>query len=268
MSGVGPEDTVVHLAGRVGGIIANSAALYEFFYDNAAINLNVLHECRTIGVRRLVAVSSTCAYPAECDHYPMVEGDLHRGPPEPTNRGYAYAKRLLPEHVSLVRECDGLDWSTIYCSNLYGPGDNFDPDSCHVIPALIRRAHKAKLDGAGELRVLGTGNPLRQFTYIDDFARFLPEYALGGLVGDFNFTAPGNIAIRDLAQAIATTVGYRGALKFVSGPDGVMRKDVSASVLQRQMELVFTSFADGLAATYQWYLRHVEARGREEVQPS
>lgn len=244
-------DVVIHLAARVGGIIANNDAQYDFFYENVMINTNVIHCCLK-QKSKLIALSSTCVYP-KIDHYPITEDMLNLGNAEPTNSGYAYAKRAMKHQMESAARQYNVRWALLYATNLYGAHDHFGRQSAHVIPALLHKIHLAKNMPSVEL--YGTGAPLRQFLYVDDLSRIIKKAIDIDLTGDYNVVNPPNISILDAANAAKEVVGYTGKLEFNGKLDGIYRKDASIEKLKQSMELPeFTNLIDGLKLTYNWYL--------------
>lgn len=245
-------DVVIHAAARVGGIKDNSDNPYDYFTENAQINTNVVNACVFYKVPKLIAISSTCVYPANPPSFPITEEMLHAGPPHETNFGYAYAKRMMQVQIDAARKQFGFKWSVIYPSNLYGPHDTFDLQRSHVVPALMMKMHKAKVEGEDSVVLMGTGTPLRQFTYVDDLASAIVDNVSGGDGVDFNFAPEGvNHSISGLATAIKSVVGYKGSIIWSGHTDGVMRKDVLCPRSWRGTPLLA-----GLAKTYQWFLEN------------
>ena len=203
-------DVVIVAAARVGGIAANDAHPADFLGDNLRIQLNLLDAARVFDVRRLLFLGSSCIYPRAAEQ-PIVESSLLTGPLEPTNEGYAVAKIAGLTQVRSIRRQDGRPWISAMPTNLYGPGDNFDPTSSHVLPALMRRVHEAKLSGAREVTVWGTGAPRREFLHVDDLASAL-IFLLENYDGDapVNIGTGSDVTIRTLAETVADVVGWRG----------------------------------------------------------
>jgi len=224
-------------AAKVGGILANNTYPAEFIYQNLAIQTNVIHESWRTGVKRLLFLGSSCIYPRDCPQ-PMKEEYLLTGKPEPTNEAYALAKIAgLKMCVAYSRQY-GSDFMGVMPTNLYGPGDDYDLETSHVVPALIRKMYEAKEQGAREVVVWGTGTPRREFLYSDDLADasiFLMESCDAADIGEFINVGTGeDLTIRELAQLIAGIVGYRGDLAFDSTrPDGAPRKLLDVSRIQR-----------------------------------
>ncbi len=249
-------EIVIHLAGRVGGIVSNVHHPYDYFYDNVVVNTNVIHNCVEHNVKYLISTSSTCSYPAKSDHYPMTEESIHVGPPEETNKYYAYAKRMMQVHSAAAREQHNLKCSVLYVSNLYGLHDDFSPEGSHVIPALMVKFHEAK---SHDQPVTIKGNPdvLRQFTFTEDLAKVIASCVDHKVDGDYNFGKPGNVTIGELVNVLKEVVGCDNEVIFDQQLGGVYRKDVDSSLLIDR--LGFDSFTDlkmGLQKTYRWYLEN------------
>jgi GDP-L-fucose synthase len=250
-------DIVVVAAARVGGILANRDFPADFLFDNAMIGMNVIGAAHRFGVERLLYLGSSCIYPREAVQ-PMNEDALLTGPLEPTNQPYAIAKIASLELVKSLRRQAGRDYVSAMPTNLYGPGDTFDIARGHVVPALIRRAHEAKVSGARELVVWGTGRALREFLHVDDCAD-----ALLLLLQRYSGDAPVNVgsgtevAIRDLAKMICRIVGFEGDLVFdAAKPDGAPRKLLNSSKLRALGWRPRVALEQGLADAYRWFLAH------------
>ena len=225
----GRFDTVIHCAARVGGVKANTDFVADFFDDNVQMNMNVLQACKNDGLK-LVSVLSTCIYPNTAYvKYPLTEDQLHLGPPHPSNFGYAYAKRMLEVQSRAYRQQHGCNFITVIPNNLYGINDNYELNSGHVIPALIRKFHEAKIFGHDHVDVWGSGKPLREFTFARDTAKiilWLAENYDGA--EPVNIGNPEQISIMALAHMIAEEVGYEGGVNFDrSKPDGQYQKPSS-----------------------------------------
>lgn len=251
-------DAVVMAAGRVGGVRANAADRYGFLRDNLLMALNVVESARLAGVRRLLYVGSSCAYPRDADQ-PFLEDALLTGATEPTNEGYALAKAAAVRLCDFARERHGCDFFSVMPCNLYGPGDDFVSDDSHVVPALLRRMHAARAEGAPSVRLWGTGAPRREFLHVDDFARAC--VLLLGLDRPPPVTNVGSgeeLTVRSLAALAATTVGYAGRVEFdPSMPDGAPRKLLDVSRLRALGWSPLMTLSRGLAETYAWYLANV-----------
>lgn len=247
-------DRVVMAAAVVGGIADNMRRPGDFLHDNLAIQTSVIEAARRFGVARLVFLGSSCMYPRDAPQ-PMREQDLLAGPPEPTNAAYAIAKRTGLALCQAYRTQHGCDFVTLVPTNLYGPGDRFDPDRGHVIPALIRRLTAARERGEPEAPVWGSGRPRREFLHVDDLADAVVRALSGDPGGEpINIGTGRDIAVADLARLIAEGVGYRGRLVFDrSRPDGmpVKRLDTSraARVLGWRPRI---GLREGLARTIEW----------------
>lgn len=244
-------------AATVGGILANDSRPAEFLYDNLAIETNVIELARRAGVEKLMFLGSACIYPGLAPQ-PMAEDCLLTGPLEPTNQWYSVAKIAGLKLCDAYRLQYGCDFISAMPNNLYGPGDNFDLASSHVVPALMRKIHEAKAAGRGEITVWGSGRPLREFLHVDDLADALvflmQRYSAAGHV---NVGAGDELSIRELAALIAEVVGWQGKFVFDPGkPDGVPRKLLDVSKLDRMGWRPRTALRDGLAETYRWYLTH------------
>ncbi|MBI1758752.1 MAG: GDP-L-fucose synthase [Actinobacteria bacterium] len=253
MAETGPQCVVV-AAARVGGILANDTYPADFLSDNLRIQVNVLDAAARCGVPRLLFLGSSCIYPRHAPQ-PITEDALLTGPLEPTNDAYAIAKIAGILQVQAVRRQHGLAWISAMPTNLYGPGDNFDPSGSHVLPGLLRRVHEAARDGVPEVVVWGTGTPRREFLHSDDLAR-----ACLLLLQRYDDPAPINVgigadvSIRELAELVAEVVGYTGRLAFdPSKPDGTPRKLLDVSRLSALGFRPRIGLADGVRATYEWY---------------
>lgn len=251
-------------AAKVGGILANDTYPAEFIHENLAIQTNVIHESWRAGVKRLLFLGSSCIYPRDCPQ-PIKEEYLLTGPLEPTNRPYALAKIAGIEMCWSYNRQYGTRYLAAMPTNLYGPGDNYDLQTSHVLPALIRKMHDAKERGEKEVVVWGTGKPRREFLYSDDMA----EACLFLMCLDdevfqsqtqawpplLNLGCGEDLTIADLATAVASVVGFRGNLQFDhSKPDGTPRKLLEVSRLTRLGWRPCTNLADGLSLTYREFI--------------
>jgi GDP-L-fucose synthase len=248
-------------AARVGGILANSTRPAEFLYDNLAIELNVIDAAYRAGVTKLQFLGSSCIYPKLAPQ-PMREEYLLTGPLEPTNQWYAVAKIAGIKLAQAYRQQYGFRAISLMPTNLYGPGDNFDLESSHVLPALIRKFHEAKLQNAPEVTIWGTGEPRREFLHVDDLADaavfLMLHYEDPEII---NVGTGEDIAIRALAEMIADVAGYSGRLAFDrSKPDGTPRKLLDINRLRSLGWAPKTPLQDGIAATYDWYVRHNDSK--------
>jgi GDP-L-fucose synthase len=243
-------------AARVGGIRANSTYPAEFIYDNLMIQANVIHQSCVHQVKKLLFLGSSCIYPKFCPQ-PMKEEYLLAGQLEPTNEPYAVAKIAGLKMCQAYNRQYGTCFISVMPTNLYGPGDNFDLEDSHVIPALIRKLHLAKVSKAKEATVWGTGTPRREFLYVDDLADaclFLMEnYADGSII---NIGVGNDLTIRELAQTVAEVVGFQGALAFDPNyPDGTPQKLLDISKLTHLGWQAGTPLKEGLKLTYDWFCR-------------
>jgi GDP-L-fucose synthase len=262
---------VVLAAAKVGGILANDTLPADFIRENLAIQTNVIHEAWRAGVKRLLFLGSSCIYPRDCPQ-PMKEEYLLTGPLEPTNRAYAIAKIAGIEMCWSYNRQHGAGFLAVMPTNLFGPGDNYDLQSSHVLPALIRKAHEGKQRGDARLPVWGTGNPRREFLYSDDMAEAcvflltLPQARYAELVAPrslplVNIGAGKDLSIRELAGLVCEVVGFRGKLEFdPSKPDGTPRKLLDVSRLAALGWTPRTGLREGIALAYRDFL------GRPEVQ--
>jgi GDP-L-fucose synthase len=244
-------------AAKVGGILANDTHPAEFLRDNLAIQTNVIDSAYRHQTRKLLFLGSSCIYPKHATQ-PMVEECLLTGPLEPTNEWYAIAKIAGVKMCQAYRRQYGFDAISIMPTNLYGPGDNFDLRNSHVLPALIRKFHDAKVSGAAQVEVWGTGKPRREFLHVDDLADacvyLMQNYSDEKLV---NIGRGADLSIAELAALVAKTVGFTGSMRFnTSMPDGTPRKLLDVT---RATGLGWTAkiaLAEGLATTYEWFLKN------------
>jgi GDP-L-fucose synthase len=257
-------DLVIHLAAEVGGIGANRENPGRFFYANAIMGIHMIEEARRRGVGKFVQLGTICAYPKHTA-VPFREADLWMGYPEETNAAYGIAKKALLVQLQAYRQQYGFNGIYLLPVNLYGPRDNFDPSSSHVIPALIRRMLEAREAGAPEVQLWGTGEATREFLYVDDCARAIllaAEYYDGE--EPVNLGTGGEMRIRELAAEIAGACAYGGRLAYdPTKPDGQPRRALDTSLaLQWFGFRAHVPFRSGLAATVEWYRTHsASARG-------
>jgi GDP-L-fucose synthase len=248
---------VILAAARVGGIAANDGYPADFIRDNLQIQTNVIDSAYRHETRKLVFLGSSCIYPRDAPQ-PLTEQSLLTGPLEATNEWYAIAKIVGIKMCQAYSKQYGFDAISIMPTNLYGPGDNFDLQNSHVLPALIRKFHEAKTQGTASVSVWGTGHPRREFLYVDDLADavlFLAQhYSSGDII---NVGVGEDIAISELASLVAKVVGYRGELVFdASKPDGTPRKLLDVGRLSQLGWKASVPLDQGLAQTYQWYVEH------------
>lgn len=246
---------VILAAAKVGGIVANSRHPADFLYDNLAIELAIIGAAARLGVEKLTFLGSTCVYPKFAAQ-PIAEEALLTGSLEPTNEWYAIAKIAGLKLVEAFRRQHGLNFISLMPTNLYGPNDNFDLENSHVLPALMRKAHEAKLSNAPALSVWGSGTPRREFLHVDDLADaivFLTRIYDEPI--HINVGSGTDVSIRKLAEMICQTVGYTGLLEFDSSrPDGTPLKLSDISRLKALGWQPSIDLEKGLAETYQWYL--------------
>jgi GDP-L-fucose synthase len=245
-------DCVFLAAAKVGGIQANNTRPAEFLYENMMIEANIIHAAYQVGVKKLVFLGSTCIYPKMAPQ-PIPESALLTGPLEPTNEWYAIAKIAGIKLCQAYRRQYGCDFIAAQPTNLYGPGDNYDLESSHVLPALLRKAHEAKLSGAEELMVWGSGSPRREFLHVDDLADAVVH--LAKFYSDeehVNVGSGAEVTIKELAELVCETVGFQGHLRFdVSKPDGTPRKLSDVSKLHGLGWNLARPLRIGLNQTYQ-----------------
>jgi GDP-L-fucose synthase len=249
-------EVVIHLAAQVGGIGANRASPGRFFYDNVMMGTLLMEYARRHGVEKFVGIGTVCAYPKHAP-VPMREESLWDGYPEETNAPYGLAKKMLLVQAQAYREQYGFNAIFLLPVNLYGPGDNFDPASSHVIPALIRKCVEAREAGRAEVVVWGTGKAKREFLYVEDAAEAVVlATARYDRPEPVNVGAGFEIAIGELAEKIAALTGFDGRLVWdASKPDGQPRRCLDTSRAARHFGFrARTSFDDGLARTVRWYL--------------
>tara|TARA_R100000306_G_C4381115_1_gene144458 strand:- start:9495 stop:10451 length:957 start_codon:yes stop_codon:yes gene_type:complete len=256
-------DAVFVPAAKVGGILANDTYPADFLYDNLMIAANVIHAAYHVGVEKLLFLGSSCIYPKHADQ-PITEDALFTGPLEPTNEWYAIAKIAGIKLCQAYRKQHGVDFISAMPTNLYGPGDNFDLEKSHVIPALIRKAHEAKVSGAKNMEIWGSGTPRREFLHVDDCADALVH--LMTVYSDHEHVNVGSgedLPIEELARLVMKVVGFDGGLtKDTSKPDGTPRKLMSAEKIRALGWKPSISFEEGLEEAYAWYLANTEtARG-------
>lgn len=251
-------DYVILAAARVGGIVANDSYPANFIYDNLMIEANVIHGAHEAGVKKLLFLGSTCIYPRLAEQ-PMKEEALLTGPLEHTNEWYAVAKIAGIKLCQAYQRQYGSRFICAMPTNLYGSNDNFDLETSHVVPALLRKIHEAKENNSESVTVWGSGKPLREFCHVDDMAAacvfLMNEYEGADIV---NIGTGDEISIHDLARLIAGVVGYEGRIvQDLEKPDGTPRKLVDASRLFGLGWKPEIRLEEGIASTYQWYLSRV-----------
>lgn len=247
-------------AAKVGGILANATHPAEFLYENLAIQTNVIHSAWQHGARKLLFLGSSCIYPKLAPQ-PIKEEYLLTGPLEPTNQAYAIAKIAGLKLAAAYRAQYGFPAISLMPTNLYGPGDNFDLETSHVLPALIRRFYEAKISGAPEVTLWGTGTPRREFLHVDDLAAaacFLMETYDGREA--LNVGTGEDLTIAELAELVARVTGYSGRIRFdPSRPDGTPRKLLDVSRIRALGWKARIPIEEGVASTYEWYCAHAAA---------
>lgn len=243
-------------AARVGGILANDTYPADFLYDNLILEANIIHAAHRIGVEKLIFLGSSCIYPKFADQ-PIVEEALLTGSLEPTNEWYAIAKIAGIKLCQAYRRQHGDNFISAMPTNLYGPGDNFDLKSSHVMPALIRKAHEAKISGASEITVWGTGTPRREFLHVDDCAdacvHLMKTYSGESHV---NVGSGEDVTILELTRLVSKVVGFKGGISHdLSKPDGTPRKLMSADKLRGLGWSPNIELENGIANAYQAFLK-------------
>ena len=255
-------DAIFLAAAKVGGILANATYPASFLYDNLVIETNIVEGARKAGVAKLLILGSSCIYPKLAPQ-PIAEEALLTGPLEPTNEWYAVAKIAGLKLAEAYRRQYGCDFIAAMPTNLYGPGDNFDLETSHVLPALLRKAHEAKRKGAKEITIWGTGAPRREFLHVDDCAdalvRLMTHYSSEGHI---NVGCGEDIAIGDLAALIAGIVGFDGSIAYDRAkPDGTPQKLLDIGRLTALGWRPRIDLASGIASTYRWFLENPACRG-------
>jgi GDP-L-fucose synthase len=259
---VNRPDYVFLVAGTVGGILANSTRPAEFIYDNLMIHGTVVHAAHEYPVKKLLYLGSSCIYPRQATQ-PISEDELLTGPLEPTNQWYAVAKIAGIKLCQAYRRQYGHDFISAMPTNLYGPNDNFDLTSSHVLPALIRKFHDAKLEGRREVEIWGTGSPMREFLHVDDLAdaclHLMKHFSDDQHI---NLGTGVDLSIRELAQKVRDLVHPEGEMVFdTSKPDGTPRKVLDVSKLAATGWTPNYDLDSGLKMTYEWFLQQVAGEG-------
>jgi GDP-L-fucose synthase len=249
---------VVLAAAKVGGILANATYPADFLSDNIRIEMNVIDAAHEVGVERLLFLGSSCIYPKFAEQ-PIREDSLLTGLLEPTNDAYAIAKIAGVLHVQAMRRQHGESYISAMPTNLYGPGDNFDLETSHVLPAMIRKFHDAKVEGRDEVVLWGTGSPMREFLHVDDLAAavvtLLEHYDEGAPI---NIGVGEDVTIKELAETVARVVGYEGRLTWdTSKPDGTPRKLLDVSRINSLGWKAAIALEDGIRSTHEWFVSQV-----------
>ena len=264
-------DQVYLAAAKVGGIHANNTYPAEFIYENLMMQSNVIHQAFLSGVKRLLFLGSSCIYPRLAPQ-PMAEDALLSGHLEPTNEPYAIAKiagiKLCESYNRQYGKSHGIDFRSVMPTNLYGPGDNYHPENSHVIPALIRRFHEAKVKDLTEVAIWGSGAPRREFLYVDDMAaasvfvmnldKAVYEVHTQSMQGHINVGFGSDMTIKELSETVSRVVGYRGRIVFdATRPDGPPRKFMNSNLLKGMGWQAQVNLTDGLAAAYHDFLNAI-----------
>lgn len=251
-------------AAKVGGILANSTYPAKFIYENLMIGANVIHASFKTGVKKLLNLGSSCIYPKDADQ-PLKEGDLLTGKLESTNEPYAVAKIAA---IILCRSYNrqyGTNFVSVMPANLYGPHDNFDLETAHVLPSLLRKFHEAKVVASPSVEIWGTGRPIREFLYVEDLAQallYIMRYHDADAIGDFvNIGTGRGITIKALGEMIAGIVGFTGDIRFnTDKPDGMAEKILDTERMNELGWKASTGLEEGIGMTYRWYLEEHRRR--------
>jgi GDP-L-fucose synthase len=249
-----PEYAVI-CAAKVGGILFNNVYQADFLYENVLLAANVVHAAHLTGVKKLLFLGSSCIYPRQATQ-PIMEDSLLTGPLEPTNEGYALAKIVGLKLCEKYRQQYGRNFISAMPTNLYGPGDNFHPEHSHVIPGMMRRFHQAKMEGAKQVAIWGSGSPMREFLFIEDLAEALyllmERYDEAGTI---NVGTGQDVSISELAVLMKEVTGFQGEIVYDrSKPDGMMRKVLDVSRSKKLGWAPRVSLQEGLERTYAWAL--------------
>ncbi|ACV63607.1 NAD-dependent epimerase/dehydratase [Desulfofarcimen acetoxidans DSM 771] len=249
-------------AAKVGGIYANNAYPAEFIYDNLTIQTNVIHASYRYGVKKLLFLGSSCIYPKFAPQ-PIKEEYLLTGELEPTNEPYAIAKIVGIKMCYAYNRQYGTNFISVMPTNLYGPSDNFNPESSHVLPALIKKFHDAKTENKREVEIWGTGQPKREFMYADDLADacvfLMNNYDYNDTCPFINIGTGKELTIKQLAEIVKNIIGFEGELKFNTDmPDGTPRKFLDSSKLRSLGWQAKTALDDGIKKTYEWFVKNYE----------
>jgi GDP-L-fucose synthase len=250
-------DSVIHCAGKVGGLGGNMNNKGQFFYDNIMINTNVIESARVNGIKKLVAFLSTCVFPSEVD-YPLTEKKIHLGPPHFSNDAYAYAKRMADVQIRAYKEQYGLNYKSVIPTNIYGPNDNYDIVNGHVIPSLIHKCFLAR-ENKTDFTIWGTGTPLREFIFSRDVAK-LTEWVLDNYEENepIILSTSEETSIKEVVGIITELMNFKGEVKWNnSKPDGQFRKPSDNSKIKTYLpNFQFTPLYDGLKETIEFFERN------------
>lgn len=253
-------EVVIDAAARVGGILANNTYPYQFLMDNMLIQNNLINGAFEAGIQKFIFLGSSCIYP-KLAKQPIQEDSLLTGPLEPTNEWYAIAKISGVKACQAIRNQYGLDYVSLMPTNLYGTHDNFDLKTSHVLPAMLRKFHEAKMNNNATVELWGTGSPLREFLYVDDLAEAV-EFALENKLSEhlYNVGCGEDLTIKELAEKIQNLVGHQGEIIWNTDmPDGTPRKLLDVSKLKKEGWIASTSIEEGLRKTYQWFLVNIDS---------
>ena len=251
-------DIVIHLAAKVGGIVDNIEKPAEYTEENLLMNTNVVSLARKFGVKRLIGILSTCAYPDNVEKYPMLEEQLHDGPPAPTNFGYGISKRCMASHIDAINKQYDLKYQYLIPCNLYGEHDKFDNQRAHFISALIKKISDAKNEGADHVTLFGDGTPLRQFMHSRDLASIIYECIKRDITESMNVATEDNLSINEMAHIARTSLcADHIKIKYdITKPNGQFRKDVSIQKLRKHFpDFKFTTLSEGIKQIYQTYAK-------------
>jgi len=253
-------DVIINSAARVGGILANNKYPYTFLMENLQIQNNLIDGAVKLGVKKFIFLGSSCIYPKLAPQ-PIKEEHLLIGPLEPTNEWYAVAKIAGVKACEAVRKHYGYDFVSLMPTNLYGPFDNFDLETSHVFPAMIRKFHEAKENGNTTVTLWGSGTPMREFLFVDDVASAV-LYAIDNVLPEhlYNVGYGSDLTIQELAEKIQSTVGYKGKIIWDSTkPDGTPRKWMDSGKMMNLGWKPQVSLDDGIKTTYKWYLENIQS---------
>jgi GDP-L-fucose synthase len=246
-------DCIVHLAGKVGGILDNVSKPAEYFTDNVLMNTLLIEYAYRAGIKRFISTLSTCIYPDKVDFYPMKESDYDAGPPAPTNYSYAMSKRAQAAQIHAYNKQYGTNYQYLIASNLYGEYDKFGHQNSHFISSLIRKIHFAIKNGDDKIVLFGTGRPMRQFLYADDLSRVIVQCLEKDIYENMNVSPDENLTIDEMAIIALVVFGAEDlTIQYdAQYPDGQFRKDVTNAKLKSNIsDFKFTPLADGIRKTY------------------
>ncbi len=251
-------DSIVHCAAKVGGVKANSDYMFDFFYENMLMNLNILNSCKTYKINKSIFIISTCVFPENAP-LPLKEEYLHTGEPHYTNFGYAYSKRMLDVGSRSLHQQYGLSSVCLIPCNLYGENDNYNLDVGHVIPSLIHKCYLAKINNT-PFEIWGDGNAERQFMYVGDFAKIIEIMFNKSLVGNIIISPDNIFTIKEIVENIAKIFSFKGKIVFDSNkPQGILRKNCDNSKFKSVVPgFNFTSLETGLSSTIEYFVKNYD----------